>query len=152
MQSNIRAGRPRSFPLALAVLLTFLAGCTTTRFPENPEDHRLFHELQAAGHEYYFNVRAGVASRVLGILPESEARAAIDEIKERWADIDRLEAADDVSEYMNAHGLATVGDRIRETLLQNLPNEPPDGVDGRLEAAAVKQGLIDAAFELESTG
>ena len=140
----------RSLFTAAALLLAVLAGCTTTRFPEDPEDHRLFRELEAAGHEYYFNVRAGVSSRLMGMMPESDARAAVDEIRRRWQDIDQLDSAEEITAYANANGLAEVGERIQATLQQNQANTPPDGVDERLEAAAVKQGMIDAAFEFES--
>lgn len=140
----------RSFLTAAALLLAVLAGCTTTRFPEDPEDHRVFRELEAAGHEYYFNVRAGVSSRLMGMMPESDARAAMDEIRRRWPDIDRLDRANAITAYANANGLAEVGERIQTTLAQNQANAPPDGIDERLEAAAVKQGIIDAAFELEA--
>lgn len=139
----------RAAPLtAAAILLALLAACTTTRFPENPEQHRLYGELLAAGHEYYFNVGAGVKSLVLGILPESEARAAAAEIRSRWGDIDPLDTAAEIVAYLDGVGLAEVAGRISETLEANASGRPTDGVDERLEAAAVKQGLIDAFFEL----
>lgn len=122
----------------------------TTRFPDDPEDHRLYRELEAAGHEYYFNVRAGVTSRVLGILPQTEAHAALEEIKRRWPDIDRLDSVERIAGYLSAHGLNEVGERVEATARENQSNAPPDGVDHHLAAAAVKQGLIDAAFEIEA--
>lgn len=151
MAAIITARRPHSAAIpSAALLLLILGACTTTRFPENPEDHRLYDALEAAGHEYYFNVRAGVSSRVLGIQPEADAIAAIAQVRQWWPDIDRLDASPEITAYLNAHGLGVVADGIDETLLQNQGNSPPDGIDEGLEAAAVKQGLIDAAVEAET--
>ena len=137
--------------LALAAVSVALSACATTRFPEKPEDHRLYEELVAAGHDYYFNVRNGVASRVLGILPESDARQAIDQIKTQWSEIDVLNDPEQIISFLYAQGLTNVAERIDETLDLNDDDAPPGGVDDRLAAAAIKQGLIDAAFELDNT-
>ncbi|MFQ5929503.1 MAG: hypothetical protein ACE5NA_04435 [Nitrospiraceae bacterium] len=131
----------------LVLLMMALSSCTT-KFPENPEKHRLFKELQAASHEYYFLVRKGVASRVMGIQPEAQMRELLRALEARWGDVDSLDASDALINYFRANGLAPIAERVEETLSRNEPSRPPD-LDPRLEAGAIKQGLVDAFYEVQ---
>ena len=145
-----RGGRYRPANAAMLLLIA-LSACTTTRFPDNPEQHRLWGELEAAGDPYYFNVRSGLSSRLLGIMPEEEARSNVAEIRSRWGEIDPLDSAESLMTYLTQNGLSAVTERIQETLRQNEDDEPATGVDEHLQAAALKQGMIDAAHELDAT-
>lgn len=140
--------RRSTLPVVMFLLWAFSA-CATTRFPENPEAHRLFAELEAAD-PYYFNVRAGLATRLLGIMPEENARATMSSIRARWSEIDRIESAPGLTNFFNQANMAAVVERIEATLLQNEPDAPAAGIDARLQAAALKQGMVDAALEFES--
>lgn len=134
--------------LAGLMVLLGLAACSTTKFPENPEAHRLYEELQAAPDEYYFLVRTGVRSRVMG-LDEAAARAALDAVAARWDAVDPLMTTDALLAFLRTNDLAILVPPIEETLAQNAASRPAGGADARLEAAAVKQGLIEAFYEFE---
>lgn len=140
-----RLGRRR---LALAALAAGLlvAGCVQTRFPDNPEAHPLYEEVQAAG-PYYAQVRAGVKSRVLGLMPESLMRATLSAVEARWDDIRKREDPAAIAAYLRAHQLDPAADAIDETLRLNEPAVPAGGADLRLAAAAVTLGLVDAFDE-----
>lgn len=133
-------------PLVLAGLV-LAAGCTSTKFPENPEAHPLYTQVQAAG-PYYANVRAGVKSRVLGLMPETLLRATLSAVEARWAEIDALDAPEPIAAYLRAHGLAPVAEAVDATLRLNADRAPAPP-DARLAAGAVKLGLLDAFAEID---
>lgn len=138
-----------------ALLLTVVAlsttACRSTRFPDDPPAHPLWQELQEAPDEYYALVRTGVRSRVLGILPEEEMRRLLDQVEAHWPIIDEQTTAGAVANVLRLRGLTPVAERITTTLTANTPNAPPDGVDPRLEAGAVKVGLLEAHEEAQRT-
>lgn len=136
---------PRLF---LVLGLVAATGCTSTRFPETPEAHPLFVQVQAAG-PYYANVRAGMKSRVLGLMPEPLMRATLSAVEARWAEIDALAAPDALATYFRQHGLTPVADALDDTLRLNADDAPAGGAAPGLTAAAVKLGLLDAFAEAE---
>lgn len=127
-----------------------LAGCSPNRFPRSPERYRHYREVEAAPYDYYSEIRSGITSRVVNMQPNSDARIAAEQVAARWREIDRIDSTDDIVEYLNVHGLSAVGDRIHSTIRRRQPERPPQGINERLEAAAVKQALVDAVFELRS--
>ncbi len=134
-------------PWRAAVLLFVVvstADCRSTHFPEDPAAHPLWEELQDAPHEYYFLVRTGVRSRILGILPDEKRRQQLTRIKRRWPSIDRWETTPALLDYLRSHGLSPVAERVEATLTANAPNAPPGGIEEQLEAGAVKIGLLQA--------
>lgn len=137
--------------LTSVVTLVFLAmalSSCATQFPESPQKHRLFEELEKAPHPYYFVVERGVFSRILGIQPETRMRELLSTVKARWGEVGSLDTAGTLISYLRAKGLAPIADRIEETLSKNMQTRPPD-LDRRLEAGAIKQGLVDAFYEVQ---
>lgn len=132
--------------MVVLVLVVCAAGCRSTRFPEDPEAHPLYEELQAAPHRYYFLVRTGVCSRLLGLLPDEKRRQQLMRIKRRWAAVDRWQTAEALLDYFRAHGLTPTAKRVAVTLEANAPNAPPGGARKRLEAGAIKVGLLQAYY------
>lgn len=130
----------------LALVLLHAAGCRSTRFPETPAEHPLWAELQEASDPYYFLVRTGLRSRVLGIQPEAEMRRLLDAVRAEWPGIDRQPTAAGVAAYLTGRGLTPVALRVTETLDANAAERPAD-FDAALEAAAVKVALL-GAYEL----
>ncbi len=139
---------PRRLAVLALLMALGLGACSTTKFPENPEAHRLYEELEAAPDEYYFLIRTGVRSRVLG-LAEDTARAALGAIEARWDEIDPLSTTDALLGYLQTNGPQALAAPIEETLAQNAGSRPDGGADAALEAGAVKQGLIEAFYEIE---
>ncbi len=139
----------RAALLALVALMLSPAACRSTRFPDDPAAHPLWEELQAAPYEYYFLVRTGVRSRVLGILPEAEMRRLLDQVRRQWTALDRWERADAILTHLRTHGLEPIAERVEATLEANAANAPPDGADERLEAGAVKVGLLEALERID---
>lgn len=141
------------WPLLLLLLLVAAAqsmsACRSTRFPDDPPDHPLWEELQEAPDEYYALVRTGVRSRVLGILPEDEMRRLLRDAKAAWPAIDAQETAGAIANVLRLRGLAPVADRVSATLAANAGSAPADSVNARLEAGAVKVGLLEAYEEAE---
>lgn len=137
-------------PVSKLLLVSFLFALFScaTRFPDNPEAHRLYKELQQAPHPYYFMIERGIFSRIVGIQPEALMRALLSAVEARWSEIDRLDSSEALITYFRTVDLAPIAERIEETLSKNVENRPPE-VNLFLEAAAIKQGLVVAAYEVK---
>lgn len=132
--------------MVVLVLAGCTMGCRSTRFPEDPEAHPLYEELQDAPHRYYFLVRTGVRSRLLGILPDKRRQRQLLRIKRQWAAIDRWQTAEALLDYFRTHGLTPTAKRVAATLEANAANAPPGGAREHLEAGAIKIGLLQAYY------
>ena len=132
---------------AVVVLLVSAAACRSTQFPDNPEAHRLYLELEQAPHPYYFNVRNGVKSHVLGMRAPDGTAAVIAQIREIWSELDALDTTAEILNVLETRGPDGLSERIIEVI--GRAESPPGGADPRLEAGAVKQGLVDAAYEFK---
>ncbi len=122
--------------------------CRSTKFPDHPQEHRLAVELRQAPHPYYRLLANGVFSRTVGLQPPEEAKRMLAEIKtDHWAALATMDAAPAITTYLRGHGLNAVADAI-QAAMDALANQQPSPLDGKLEAAAVKQGLIQAYYGL----
>ncbi len=142
--------RIRSVPISLAtlVLLMLALSSCATQFPEEPPAHPITRKIQEAGGPYYFSVQQGVFSRVVAIQPEDLMRALLSAVEAQWGDIDALDTSGALISYFRAHGLAPIAERIDETISKNAQTRPLD-FDHRLEARAIKQGLVNAFYEVK---
>ena len=137
--------------VTLVLLTVALSACATvTKFPENPEEHPLLKRLQEWPHPYYFMVERGVFSRLVGLQPEALMRTLLSAVEARWPDISRLQTPDALMTYFRTTGLAPIAERLEVTLASNAANRPSDG-DSRLEAEAIKKGLVAAFYEARQT-
>ncbi len=133
---------------ATLVFLAMTLSSCATQFPEKPPAHPIARKIQEAGGPYYFNVQQGVFSRVVAIQPENLMRALLSAVEARWDDVDSLETSDALVNYFRARGLAPLAERIEETLSKNAQRKPSD-FDHRLEARAIKQGLVEVFYEVQ---
>ncbi len=142
-------GDGRRALLLAALLALSLPACQSTRFPEDPAAHPLWEELQEAPDEYYFLVRTGVRSRVLGLQPEARMHALLRRVRAQWAAIDRQETPEALVDYLYANELAPLARRVEATLEANAGSLPPSGAEPRLAAGALKVGLLEAHQEAQ---
>jgi hypothetical protein len=135
--------------ITLLVLTVTLSSCATvTTFPEHPEEHPLLKEQKQWPHAYYFMVERGVFSRLVGLQPEALMRSLLSAVEARWPAISRLQTPDALMTYFRSVGLTPIAERIEVTLNKNAASRPSD-VDHRLEAAAIKKGLVAAFYEVK---
>jgi hypothetical protein len=132
-------------PLLLGLTLS-AAACRSTHFPDHPQEHRLARELAAAPDPYYKFLANGVFSRLAGLPPEATTKGLLRQLKEQhWKHLEHLTTSQAVVAELRRRGLPQVADTI-QTALQALAAQRPAAPDPKLEAAAVKQGLIEAYY------
>ena len=117
-----------------------------TLFPDRPETHRLISELQAWPDEYYWLVATGVSSRLMG-MPSADAVLGL--VEEQWPNIENLETAEALITYFNENNLTAIADAIEKTLSQNSATEPTGEPHRKLQADAIKAGLLDAGWKVK---
>ncbi len=135
------------FIISFSFLMMGLLSCgRETVFPDRPETHRLINELREWPDEYYWLVATGVSSRVMG-MPSAEAH--LGRVEEQWPNIENLETAEALITYFHQNDLATIAEAIEKTLLQNNASEPTGESHRRLQADAIKRGLVNAVWEVK---
>lgn len=132
-------------PLLLGLTLS-AAACRSTHFPDHPQKHRLAEALAAAPDPYYKLLANGVFSRLAGRLPETTTKDWLRQIKEQhWNHLEKLPSSQAVVTELRDRGLPQVADTV-QTALKALASQRPATLDPKLEAAAVKQGLVEAYY------
>ena len=133
--------------ITLAFTTHSLSSCGhETVFPEQPEAHRLFEEVEEWPDGYYFLIAAGVSSRVMGL---PSVPALLSTFEEQWANIENLDSAEELIRYFRGHDLTPVAESIETTLSQNRGLEPTGEPHSQLQADAIKRGLLYAFWELK---
>lgn len=133
-------------PLLTLVMLS-LTACTPT-FPGNPQAFPRAREIERVREPYYPLVKKGVASRLLEMQPPEFARALLSGIEARWPQIAPRDNAQALVVYLRSVMLTPIADRILETLDFHRVQRPPH-FDIRLEAEAIKLGLVQAFYEAQ---
>ena len=143
--------------IPLIVFILNLTGCTkTTKFKENPDEHRLGKTIKEWPNEYYWLVETGISSRILGILTTSgdvqEQMAFVKDIKNHLQGTRNFDDTDRLITHFRENNIEPVADAIEKTLSANAGREPSGEDHGKLQVKAVTQGLTKAMDQLEQSG
>jgi hypothetical protein len=113
------------------------------QFPESSETHWLYDVLQDTLHEYYLTVQREVVSQIVGARPAELIRTLRNAVEALWAEVNAIDTPEALIDYFRAVGLASIAEHSEVTQAKSIPQRPP-AWDSRLEAAAIKQGLVEA--------
>ena len=138
--------------LTIVILVMAFSTCQETVFPDNPPSHQIIKAMEEWPDEYYWLVKSGVSSRVLGIRSEGEnieiAIKKVDSlltlVKQQWTEITTLDSSEKLILYFQDNNLSPVAEVIERTITINAAQEPTGEWHYWLQAKAIKDGLIDA--------
>jgi len=116
--------------------------------PQNPATSSYASQLKARNDGYYTSLRDGALSRVLAIQPESLAWQQLKVVAAEWKALDALNQADALVAHLEAKGLTVLTVRLHQALHSTVSKRPAV-LDAALEAAALKQALLEAFRRLE---
>lgn len=143
--------RPSS-PLRLAALLGLVAllapGCGGV--PKNAAATRYSKALEKA-QPYYKTLRTGMFSRAVTMQPESYAWQQLQQVAKHWDTLDKLDSAQAIAMFLDKNKMRPLAARVRQAIAAGKPDRPMKA-DPKLEAGAIKQGLLEAYKRLEKEG
>ncbi len=139
-------------PLRLITLLALAAliapGCGGV--PQNAATTRYSKALEKA-QPYYKTLRTGMFSRAVTMQPESYAWQQLKQVATHWDTLDKIESAQALARFLDAHQMQPLAARVRQAIAAGRTDRPAKA-NPRLEAGAIKQGLLEAYKRLEQEG
>ncbi|MCW8822688.1 MAG: hypothetical protein OQK63_01295 [Ignavibacteriaceae bacterium] len=144
-------------PFLTIVVMMLFSSCTETKFVENPSDHKIIKAMEEWPDEYYWLIKSGVSSRILGIREEGESLESafimvdslMTQVKQKWSEISVIDSSEKLINYLRENKLSPIAEAIQETLTINLEQEPSGEMHYWLQANAIKDGLIGAYNEIK---
>jgi hypothetical protein len=142
----------RSSPLRLAGLLGLVALVTSScgGVPKNAARTRYSKALEKA-QPYYKTLRTGMFSRAVTMQPESYAWQQLQQVAKHWDTLDKIDSAQSLAGFLDKNQMQPLAVRVRQAIAAGRRDRPPKA-DPKLEAGAIKQGLLEAYKRLEQEG
>ena len=100
---------------------------------------------------YYKTLRTGIFSRAVTMQPESYAWEQLQRVAKHWETLDAMTSAEALAAFLATHGMQALAARVRQALVAGR-RERPVKAQAKLEAGAIKQGLLEAYRRLEAEG
>jgi hypothetical protein len=116
---------------------------TDQQFPESSETHWLYDVVQDTLHLHYLTVQREVVSQIVGAQPAELIRTLLNTVEALWDEVEALDSPEALIGYFRTVGLTPIAERIEVTQARNIQQRPP-AWDRKLEAAAIKRGLVEA--------
>lgn len=132
----------------LFALCALVVGCGGV--PKNAARTRYSKALEKA-QPYYKTLRTGIFSRMVTMQPESYAWQQLQQVAKFWDKLDDIESAEKLAAFLDANKMTPLAVRVRQALTAG-KTERPAKADPKLEAGAIKQGLLEAYKRLEQEG
>jgi hypothetical protein len=110
---------------------------------ESSATHWLSDALQDTLSLYYLTVQREVVSQIVGTQPTELLHTLRTAVEALWDEVEVLDTPEALIGYFRTVGLALIAERLEVTRANSIPQRPP-AWDSRLEAAAIKQGLVEA--------
>lgn len=132
--------------LALGLVATIFYGCSS--FPSDVHSTSYFKLLQKS-QKYYRVLSSSVFSRAIAIQPESIAWSEIERVKTHWEQIDSIQTGQKIVEYLKKQEISVLAARVDQALKGAEVIRPADAKK-KIEAVAIKQGLLEAYHRLAS--
>ncbi|MCK5795958.1 MAG: hypothetical protein KAI47_02165 [Deltaproteobacteria bacterium] len=100
---------------------------------------------------YYKTLRTGIFSRAVTMQPESYAWQQLQRVAKHWETLDVMVSAEALATFLGKNQMQPLAARVRQALQAGRRDRPVKALP-KLEAGAIKQGLLEAYRRLEQEG